>query len=139
MDAISSIVVRSTAVVALLFATACSDGPTEAPPGIQPQIANNTDAFSYQTSELSDVTGTWDYTWQSTGTVAKVTHLRDAGASGVATITISDAAGAQVYTGAFATIGEPLSSPSGVAGAWTITVTYSNYSNTQVNFAVAKQ
>jgi hypothetical protein len=118
MDAISSIVVRSTAVVALLFATACSDGPTEAPP---------------------DVTGTWDYTWQSTGTVAKVTHLRDAGASGVATITISDAAGAQVYTGAFATIGEPLSSPSGVAGAWTITVTYSNYSNTQVNFAVAKQ
>jgi len=110
-----------------------------APPGIEPQITNSTDAFAYQLTSLTDVTGTWNYTWQNTGTLAKVTHASDAGAGGNATITIRDAAGTQVYSGAFTTSGEPVTSPAGVSGAWTITVTYSNYSNTQVNFGVVTQ
>lgn len=130
---------RSIVLVTLLLAAACSDGATGPPPGIQPQIVNNTDAFSYQISDLDGVTGTWDYTWENTGTLAKVTHASDAGAAGTATITIRDGAGTQVYSGALATTGEPVSSPAGVAGTWTITMTYSNYTNTQVNFAVIKQ
>ena len=135
----SRLTLRALAGGVLLCVAACGDSPTDAPPGIQPQIINNPDAFSYQLSDLSGVSGTWDYTWQNTGTLAKVTHASDAGASGTATITIRDGAGTQVYSGTFATSGEPVSSPAGAAGAWTISVTYSNYSNTQVNFAVVKQ
>ncbi|MDH3208416.1 MAG: hypothetical protein OEO79_17575, partial [Gemmatimonadota bacterium] len=63
----------------------------------------------------------------------------DAGATGTATVTVRDGAGAQVYSGALASSGEPVSSPAGMAGAWTITLTFTNYSNTQVNFGVVKQ
>lgn len=130
--------IRAVTLAVLVFAAACSGDPT-APPGIQPQITNNTDAFSFQITNLNGVSGTYPYTWQNTGTLAKVTHASDAGSSGAATVTIRDAAGTQVYSGPLATSGEPVSSPAGVAGAWTITVTFTNYSNTQVNFAVVKQ
>ena len=134
----TSIPIRSLALATLVFAVACGSDPT-APPGIQPQITNNTDAFSFQITNLSSVTGTYPYTWQNTGTLAKVTHASDAGATGTATVTVRDGAGAQVYSGALASSGEPVSSPAGMAGAWTITVTFTNYSNTQVNFGVVKQ
>ncbi|HSG48658.1 MAG TPA: hypothetical protein VLA43_12635 [Longimicrobiales bacterium] len=135
----SSFLIRGLAAALLFSAAACGDSPTKAPPGIQPQIVNNTDAFSYQVTNLNRVTGSWDYTWQNTGTLAKVTHASDAGGTGTATLTIRDGAGTQVYAGAFATTGEPMTSPVGVAGAWTVTVTYANYSNTQVNFGIAAQ
>jgi cytoskeletal protein RodZ len=132
-------ILKRVAFAAALFITAaCGDSPT-APPGIQPQIVNNTDAFSFQITNLNGVTGTYDYTWQNTGTLAKVTHASNAGASGSATVTLRDATGAQVYTGPMATSGETVSSPAGTAGAWTVRVTFTNYSNTQVNFAVVKQ
>jgi hypothetical protein len=124
-------------VAAVIFC-ACSDA-TQPPPGIQPQITNNPDAFSYQLTNLDNVTGTYDYTWQNTGTVARVTHSSNAGATGTAVLTLRDAAGTQVYSGALVSTGQPLSSPAGVAGAWTIRLVYTNYSNAQVNFAVAKQ
>jgi hypothetical protein len=139
MRAITSTLVRTfTLALLLLGAGACSDDPM-APPGIQPQITNITDMFSYQVTSLDRVTGTWTYTWQNTGTLAKVTHASNAGGTGTATVTLHDAVGTQVYSGPFATSGEPVSSPAGVAGAWTITVTYADYSNAQVNFAVVKQ
>lgn len=129
---------RVAALAGLAFVVACGDSPT-APPGIQPQITNLTDAFSYQITSLDNVTGTYDYAWQNTGTLAKVTHASNAGATGTATVTLKDANGTEVYSGALATSGEPISSPAGVAGAWTITVTYVGYSNAQVNFGVVKQ
>jgi hypothetical protein len=132
-------VARGATLALLTLAVACGDNPTAPPPGLQPQIVNNTDAFSYQITDLSNVSGTYDYTWQNTGTLAKVTHSSDAGSAGTATITLRDATGAQVYSGPFASTGEVVSSPAGAAGAWTITVTYASYSNTQVNFAVLKQ
>jgi hypothetical protein len=125
-------------VVALLLLAACSDDPT-APPGIQPQITNLTDAFTFQITNLSGVTGTYDYTWQNTGTLARISHSSDAGSSGGATLVLRDAAGTQVYSGALASSGQPVSSPAGVAGAWTVRLVFTNYTNTQVNFAVAKQ
>lgn len=139
MRTLTSKLPRGAALGLLALAVACSDNPTAAPPGIQPQIVNNTDAFSYQISDLDNVNGTYNYTWQNTGTLAKVTHSSDAGSTGTATVTVRDGAGTQVYSGAFASTGQTVSSPAGMAGAWTITVAYSNYSNTQVNFAVVKQ
>lgn len=128
---------RTAAIIALTLVAGCGDGPTA--PGIQPQITNNTDAFSYQVSSIQNFSGTYSYTWQNTGTVAKITHASDAGATGTATLTVKDGAGTQVYSGQLASSGEPLTAPAGVAGAWSITVVYANYSNTQVNFAALKQ
>lgn len=138
MRAIVLQVLRTAAFATMAFVAACGDGPT-APPGIQPQITNLTDAFSYQVSAIENFTGTNTYAWQNTGTGAKITHASDAGATGTATVSVRDAAGTQVYSGPLATSGEPLTSPAGVAGTWTIQVAYSGYSNTQVNFAVLKQ
>lgn len=130
---------RVLALAALVFVAACNSDSTAPPPGIQPQITNITDSFSYQITDLTGVTGTYDYTWQNTGTLAKVTHASNAGGTGTATVTLRDAAGTVVYTGPFATTGETVSSPTGAAGAWTVTVSYTNYSNAQVNFSVVKQ
>ena len=138
MSIMKPILKSVTVVAALALAAACGDSPT-APPGIQPQIVNNTDAFSFQITNLTGVTGTYDYTWQNTGTLAKVSHASNAGSAGSATVTLRDASGTQVYTGPMATSGETVSAPAGTAGAWTISVTFTNYSNTQVNFAVIKQ
>ncbi|HEX3273901.1 MAG TPA: hypothetical protein VHR43_03525 [Gemmatimonadales bacterium] len=129
--------IRAVAVATLIMVAGCGDGPTA--PGIQPQITNLADVFSYQVSSIQHFSGTSTYTWQTSGTVAKITHASDAGATGSATLVVKDAAGTQVYSGELATSGEPLSAPAGVAGAWTITIVYSNYSNTQVNVAVLKQ
>ena len=129
--------VPAVAVTAFLLVGGCGDDPTA--PGIEPQISNLSDAFSYQVTSIQGFTGTQSYTWQHTGTVARITHASDAGATGSATLTVRDAAGTQVYSGQLTTSGEPLSDPVGVAGAWTITLVYADYSNTQVNFGVLKQ
>ena len=138
MRVMTSIPIRGIALAALVFLAACSSDPV-APPGIQPQITNLTDAFSFQITNLNTVTGTYDYTWQNTGTLARVTHSTNAGATGTATLVLRDAVGTQVYSGTLASSGQPVSSPAGVAGAWTVRLVFTGYSNTQVNFAVAKQ
>ena len=137
MHAIASLAIRATALAALVLVAGCGDGPTA--PGIQPQITNITDAFSYQVTSINNFTGTYNYTWQNTGTLARISHSSDAGATGTATVVVRDAAGTQVYSGQMVSSGQPLSAPAGVAGAWTISVVYSNYSNTQVNFGVLTQ
>lgn len=125
------------AVTTLILVAGCGDDPTA--PGIEPQITNLSDAFSYQVSSIQNFTGTYSYSWQNTGTIAKITHASDAGATGSATLTVRDADGTQVYSGQLVSSGEPLTEPAGVAGDWTITIVYSDYSNTQVNFGVLKQ
>lgn len=128
---------RACALIALITAVGCSDNPTA--PGIEPEIVNNTDAFSYQIRDIDNATGSWDYTWQNTGTLAKITHATNAGATGTATLTVRDADGTQVYSGSLVSSGEPITSPAGTPGAWTITVAYTNYSNAQVNFGLSTQ
>ena len=96
---------RASILFALMATVACGDDPVA--PGIEPEIVNNTDAFSYQIRDLSDVGGSWDYTWQTTGTLAQITHATN--------------------------------SPTGTSGAWTVTVTYTGYTNDQVNFELSRQ
>ena len=125
-------------VVLLLFALiAGCDSPTS--PGIEPEITNNADSFAYQVRDVNNSTGTWEYTWQNGGTRATVSHSTNAGSTGTATLTLLDAAGTQVYSGPLLTSGEPTTSPAGVAGAWTVRIAYSDYSNTQVNFELSRQ
>ncbi len=137
MHGASSRSIRAVALAALVLVAACGDGPTA--PGIQPQIVNITDSFSYQVSAIQGFTGTYTYNWQNTGTLARITHSSDAGATGTATVVVRDAAGTQVYSGALVSSGQPMSTPAGVAGTWTVNLVYSNYSNTQVNFAILMQ
>ncbi|MEJ2538958.1 MAG: hypothetical protein P8188_03050 [Gemmatimonadota bacterium] len=128
---------RASLLFALLTGVACGDDPTA--PGIEPEIVNDTDSFSYQIRDLRNVWGSWDYTWQNTGTSATVSHATNAGATGTATLTVRDADGTQVYSAPLASSGEPVTSPAGAPGAWTVTVTYAGYTNDQVNFELSKQ
>ncbi|MEQ1855871.1 MAG: hypothetical protein ABL963_05325 [Longimicrobiales bacterium] len=138
MRSLRSAHIRTAALAVLMVLAACSSDPT-APPGIQPQITNNTNSFTFQITNLNNVTGTYDYTWQNTGTLARVTHSSNAGSTGTATLILRDAAGAQVYSGALATTGQPVSAPAGVAGAWTVRLVFTNYTNAQINFGVVTQ
>lgn len=130
-----STLLRSVALLALAWLVAC-DSPTS--PGIEPEITNNPDAFSYQVRDIRNVSGTWEYTWQNGGTLATVSHSTNAGATGSATLTLLDAAGTQVYSSDLLTSGEPTTAPAGVAGAWTVRIVYSSYSNSQVNFELSR-
>lgn len=131
-----STLLRSAVLVALAVTAGC-DSPTA--PGIEPEIVNDADSFSYQVRDIRNFTGTREYTWQNGGTLATVSHSSNAGSTGTATLTLSDAAGTQVYSGPLLTSGEPTTSPAGVAGAWTVRIAYSDYSNSQVNFELSRQ
>ena len=137
MRGIPSRSIRAVALAALALVAACGDAPTA--PGLQPQITNLTDSFSYQVTSIQGFTGTYTYNWQNTGTLARISHSSNSGATGTANLVVRDAAGTQVYSGALVSSGQPMSAPAGVAGTWTVNVVYSNYSNTQVNFGVLMQ
>jgi hypothetical protein len=111
---------------------ACGDDPL-AP--FQPEIANVTDNFQFQATNLTGVTTTVQYTWQNTGTAATVNHS-SAITSGNALLTIRDAVGTQVYSANLVPSGTP-STSTGVAGAWTIRVDLTNTQGT-LNFRVQK-
>lgn len=127
---------RPALLLAAVVVAAC-DSPTA--PGIEPEITNSTDSFFYQVRDVSNFTGTFEYTWQNGGTLATVSHSSNAGSSGTATLTLLDADGTQVYSGPLLSSEEAATSPSGVAGAWTVRLVFSNYSNTQVNFELSRQ
>ena len=136
MPATKSTLLRSAVLFAFALIGGC-DSPTA--PGIEPEITNNPDSFFYQVRDISNVSGTWEYTWQNGGTLATVSHSTNSGSTGTATLTLLDAAGTQVYSGPLLTSGEPTTSPAGTAGAWTVRIVYSDYSNSQVNFELSRQ
>ena len=122
--------------VAVLLAAGCGGkqaGLTN--PAFQPEIVNQTDSFSFQATNVVNVTQTVQYTWQNTGTTANVDHSSQI-TSGLATLTILDSGGQQVYmaplspTGTFATA-------SGTAGGWTIQVVVSDLDAT-LNFSAQR-
>ena len=117
----------------LLFGTlGCGD---PASPGIQPEIVNNPDSFSYQVSAIQDYSAMSSYTWQNSGTQANVNQACSM-TSGAATLVILDANGTQVYSRSLADNGT-FTTSSGVAGVWTIRILYDHTSAT-VNFRADK-
>lgn len=129
--------VRSMLIAALLLMAGCGgEGGGLLNPQFQPQVANVTDNFQFQTTGVTNVTQTLTYTWQNTGTLAS-TNQASVLSSGTATVTLRDAAGTQVYTASLAQNGTFPSAPAGQAGAWTIVVAANNFSGT-LNFRVQK-
>lgn len=126
---------RFATPLAVLAALACSDGNIIGPDN-QLELANNTDAFSFQASNLDNVSQTLDYTWTITGPDATV-DIAGAITAGTATVTIEDADGTEVFSRSLDGSSNP-STDSGTAGDWTITVRLEGASGT-INFGVQKK
>mgnify|MGYP001187601358 CR=1 FL=1 len=124
------------ALAACLALSGCGSSNTPTAPGIQPQIANLTDDFSYQVTSVANFTGTAPYTWQNTGISANINQSTTV-SGGNMTLVITDANGTQVYSRSLADNGTFVTAD-GVAGTWTIRVTYSGASGT-VNFRAQKK
>ncbi len=120
-------------VIICVFAISrCSDN-TLAP--FQPQVTSATDNFQLQATGVRSRSATLNYSWENTGTRAKINHSTTT-SLGTARLIITDAGSTQVYEKTLvpslsdtATIGTP--------GTWTIRLVLSNYSGT-LNFRVQK-
>ncbi len=124
---------------ALLFAltlAACGNSNSNPiGPSNQPEIANATDNFQFQASSLSATTQTLTYTWTDTGPAATL-NVSGQITSGGGTLTLRDAAGKQVFSGALTSTGT-FASTSGTAGSWQIVVQLTNVTGS-VNFRVQR-
>jgi hypothetical protein len=109
----------------------CSNSPTG--PGIEPEIVATEESFSYQISAIEDYTGAADYPWHNNGTAVNV-DLSTVGSSGVASLVVRDAAGAEVFSAPLTQDGS-FTSATGESGIWTIHVDYVTFTGT-VNFRV---
>lgn len=105
-------------------------------PGIQPQIANLPDDFSYQVTSVNHFTGTYTYSWPNSGIAANVNQSTTV-TGGTMQLTILDGAGTQVYSHPLTDNGTFVSAD-GVAGTWTIRMVYTGASGT-VNFRAQKK
>ena len=120
-------------VFSVLGAIGCGDSPTS--PGVNPEVANLTDSFQFQVTSMANYTQTLSYSWENTGTVASVDQSC-AITDGSGTLTLIDANGTQVYSRSLS-LGGSQPSTAGVAGTWTIRVSFSNTDGT-INFRAQK-
>ena len=102
----------------------------------QPQVANATDTFAFQSTGVTGVTQSLHYAWQTTGTAASINQASTVTA-GTATVTISDVNGKVVYTGNLVSNGTFTSAAGAGPGTWSIDVALNGYSGT-LNFRVQK-
>lgn len=131
---LTRVATAGTLATCLALAGCGSHAPTA--PGIQPQIANLTDDFSYQVSNVGNYTGSSPYSWQNTGISANVNQATTV-TSGAMMLVITDAVGTQVYARSLSDNGTFVTAD-GVAGTWTIRVAYNGASGT-VNFRAQKK
>jgi len=125
----------AVAVAAIVLALACGDSTGPLAP-YDPQIVNVTDNFSFQVTNVSNITWTYTYHWQNTGDSATVNQATN-GTAGSAILTVLDKNGTQLYSQSLSGNGT-FGMIKGVAGSWTIRVQFSNYSGT-IDFNVQKQ
>lgn len=119
----------------LALVAACGDNNTIGPSN-QPEIANNTDNFQFQASNLTRTTQTFTYSWVNTGTIANVDQS-GAITGGQATLILRDGSNAQVYSGDLRTTGTFVSA-AGATGTWRIEVRLIDVTGT-MNFRVQKR
>lgn len=105
---------RKSALVAAILVIACKDpvGP------FIPTVSNSPDNFSVQATDLKNVTTTQLFLWDNTGTAATVIQSSSL-TRGSGTLTLLDAAGAEVYTKDLSTQGT-FQTTNGLAGEWSI-------------------
>lgn len=119
----------SLAGVMAFVIAACGSDPL-AP--FQPEVSNVAENFALQATGVANVTTTKTYTWANSGTRASINHSTTT-QSGSTLLVIKDAAGTTVYSQALSPSLNEVTSPSGVAGNWTVQVTLTNYTGT-LNF-----
>lgn len=123
------------ALVVGMVALSCKNSTGPLAP-YNPQIVNLTDNFSFQVTNVSNITWTYTYRWQNTGDSATVNQATN-GTAGSATLTVLDKNGTQLYSQSLAGNGT-FGMTKGVAGLWTVKVQFTNYSGT-IDFSVQKQ
>lgn len=121
-------------LMAVLATSGC--GGNALAPQFQPEVTNVANNFQFQTTGITNISQELQYTWSNSGLLASINHA-SAITSGTATLIIRDSAGATVYSSTLASTGTVSTSPSGVAGNWTITITLSHATGT-INFRVQK-
>lgn len=127
VTAAAAAVVAITACLAVL--PGCGSSP--ASPGVNPEIVNLVDHFSYQVSTIQNHSSTTSFTWSNSGTQATINQSCSVTA-GAATLVVLDGTGAQVYARSLADNGT-FTTASGTPGTWTIRLVYDGVSAT-VNF-----
>lgn len=123
--------VAAALAVTAIFAVLPGCGSSPSSPGINPEIVNLADHFSYQVSAIRSHSSTTSYTWSNSGTQATINQSCSVTA-GAATLVVLDGAGTQVFTRSLADNGT-FTTASGIAGTWTIRIVYDGVSAT-VNF-----
>ncbi|MDE3213987.1 MAG: hypothetical protein KGM98_12190 [Bacteroidota bacterium] len=101
----------------------------------QPKVSNNTDNFTFQANNTTNLSSNYDYSWNNTGQTATIT-VTSTITTGTANISIYDANGSQVYTNDIQTNGT-FTTSTGVSGIWKIHVTLSG-ADGNVSFTVQK-
>ncbi|HWR17662.1 MAG TPA: hypothetical protein VN577_22725 [Terriglobales bacterium] len=131
-----NVVLLAVVILMMAAASACGGNSNNAlSPQFQPQVANLTDNFQFQTTGITNVTQTLDYNWQNSGTRASINQAC-AITSGTAMLTIRDPQGLVVYSGDMKANGT-FTSIAGVTGAWQIHIELTNTTGT-LNFRVQK-
>ncbi len=102
----------------------------------EPEIHNNADKFELQATGVADLTRTYNYKWNNSGTAAAIDHST-AATKGSVTLVVLDAADVMVYGGDLALDGV-FDTAVGQAGEWTIRVIFDDFSGT-VNFSAEKK
>lgn len=123
------------ALAATALAVACGNNAGPLAP-YDPQIVNVADNFSFQVTNVSNITWTYTYRWQNTGDSATVNQATN-GTAGSATLTVLDKNGTQLYSQSLTGNGT-FGMTKGVAGLWTVRVQFTSYSGT-IDFNVQKQ
>lgn len=119
--------VRNATAAAMAFLlAACGDDANVIGPDNQPEVANTTDTFEWQVSNLSNVSQALGYSWTNTGTTADV-NQSSALEGGTAMLRVTDGQGVEVYLRSLSENGT-FRTDAGSAGDWTVTVTLSEAS-----------
>ncbi len=121
--------------LALLIVAVAALGCNDSLAPYQPEITNVADNFQFQITAAKNLTTTREYIWQNSGTLANVDQA-SAITTGIATLTVLDSQGTQVYSSSLS-VGGSTQSTAGVAGAWKIRVAFTNMDGT-INFRVQR-
>ncbi len=126
----------ATLAAALLVAGCSGDTTTSSLDQFEPEIVNEPGTFQFQVTDATNVSTILSYTWQSAGSRVSIDHS-SALSGGTASMTLLDADGTQVYSSALKASGSEMSAE-GVAGVWTIGLTFHDASGT-MNFRTETQ